>query len=364
MYKKFIKYKKKNKILENKILGGNIYNLNGSRIKEPTTLKQSFGLFAQKQLINFGLDLLPTTKFTKSICKKMGDNNKLSDIIKFANNYNIDYKTIDGCSNEQNIISCLKQSKINTMNDFFIRKRSGLPNIDFTSHDILSPVDCYATMFENESSAKQLWIKGKLFTLNRLFNRSISFTNYGVIVFRLAPHHYHRFHCPVNGRIISINKIGNKFLSVQPSIVNSSDVYTENVRLIITIKCLNGSMLYMAIIGATCIGSIVINNFDIIEKYNKFYKTDLKIISFNDIDIDKITDLNIFLSENIINITQNIDLGYFQYGGTTIVCAYDNNKFNKSCTIGTLIYDRTLIGQHETELKVGDKVLVNNQEIL
>jgi phosphatidylserine decarboxylase precursor len=362
MYKKYLKYNEKIKkiINEYNANGGNIYNLNGDDIIEPTTFKQTIGIWGQKQLIKLGLNELITYHLTKNTCKKMGENENIDDIVKFAENYEIDYKTMKNCSEEKTIKDCLINTNIHTMNDFFIRQKDNLPDQDKLSLDLMSPVDCYATMFLNEIKAKKLWIKGKLFTLKKLFNLDIS-NNYGIIIFRLAPHHYHRFHCPVNGRIISINKIGTKFLSVQPSIVKISNVYTENVRVNITIQTNNDSILYLSIIGATCIGSIVISNINIVKMYNEHKNIILNNILFNDIDMDDMKDFNNYLKDNIVQIYQNDELGYFQYGGSTIVCAYDNNKFDKSFTIGNILYDRTLIGQHETEIKVGDKILLNKK---
>ncbi|NDD54598.1 hypothetical protein EBZ39_12110, partial [bacterium] len=42
------------------------------------------------------------------------------------------------------------------------------------------------------------WIKGKNFTPQKLIfgeNNNFDFSKYCLIIFRLAPHHYHRFHC-------------------------------------------------------------------------------------------------------------------------------------------------------------------------
>jgi hypothetical protein len=67
---------------------------------------------------------------------------------------------------------------------------------------------------------------------------------------------------------------------------------------------------------------------------------------------------NEYLKTNKVNISQNEYLGNFQYGGSTLVCAYDTNVYSGSYKFGKIISYRTKIGQHETEIRVGDSIVV------
>lgn len=396
---KYIKYKNKVDILTNLINqnGGNIYSIDGNQQVEPSSILQRFGVFGQKHLSKIGLQQYATNKVTIEKCSAMGKKSTPADLINFAKTYKLDHTTMKECDGTRSIEECLNRvdPPFSSMNDLFIRSRKGLPLDDpiiressKTSFNIVSPADCYATMFENEATAKELWIKGKSFTLDNLFfgespeiptrkaflssleitkSKKIN-SKYGVIIFRLAPHHYHRYHTPVNGRLMSIQKLGTKFLSVQPSLVASSNVYTENVRIILEIKTIANSIIYLAIIGATCVGSIVFASPEIVRPY--YYANSLEFkenstVQFSDADTsEKLKRFNEYLKTNIVNISQNEYLGNFQYGGSTLVCAYDTNVYSPSCKIGNIISDRTKIGRHETEIRVGDVVIVHSPKTL
>jgi phosphatidylserine decarboxylase len=284
-------------------------------------------------------------------------------------------------------------TRFDSMNDLFVRVRTGLPAGEGERLTVASPADCFCTAFESETSAKKLWIKGREFTLKGMFfedkiarslmgrlmgkfgatdrtedtpavpeSAGFDSSKLGVVIFRLAPSHYHRYHAPVSGRILSIRKLGSRYLSVQPTIVNDSgtNVYTENVRVIVTVQLDNGSKFYIAIIGATCVGSIVltlsglVSNAEVKEKLNINDR-----LGFSDKSLDDVnTKLNDVLRSTDIRMKQNEEMGYFQYGGSTIVCAYEHDKFEFT-KLGVEIKVRSTY-EDETEIVVGDTILKAN----
>ena len=58
-----------------------------------------------------------------------------------------------------------------------------------------------------------------------------------LVIARLAPQDYHRFHSPVDGKVVSISPVvGKQFWTVNPVAINSPvNVFCENVRRVAVI---------------------------------------------------------------------------------------------------------------------------------
>jgi phosphatidylserine decarboxylase len=257
-------------------------------------------------------------------CAKYKDPKSKADIPKYIKEYNVDWTTAKACANSQTAEECA--DKFKSRNDFFIRevdsnylKQYRHPNP--TSKTIISPAECRCVVYDSEQKAKELWIKGEKFSLKNLLNidqhvrsgsinpfgksyrivkpnstlidaltqKNINVDNYfkqnlNVVVSRLAPQDYHRFHAPVSGKVVHIDDVDGNFYSVQPLVVNSkTNVFGRNKRVNLWIKTDMGIVVF-SIIGATCVGTIT-------------------------------------LSQNFLNkhIKHGDEIGYFEFGGSTIV---------------------------------------------
>ena len=344
-YQKYLKYKTKYLNEKSKIL-----DLNNNIVTQPQSFLIKSGIYAQKTFL--GKKIASTaTAYCENYNKEKG---ALTEIKHFVDNYKIDYKSILECQNIKNPEECWKRFR--TPNDFFIRKRIGLP-IQSSHRSLVSPADSYTILINNLQNSN-FWIKGKNFTPQKLIfgeNNNFDFSKYCLIIFRLAPHHYHRFHSPVNGKVLTIRKLGTEDYSVDPILVNSSvDVYTENQRLIIEIELQNNQKAYLAVIGATCVSSIVISHKNIDKHFHEKYNTD---VSLNDFEVGVRNNVIDFSNSNIY-INNNDELGKFQYGGSTIVLLYPDNDVNKLTEIGTKILKNSNdTPPNETEIRVGDELL-------
>jgi len=310
---KYYQYKKKYLDLKNQC-GGGIENTQGIKVIQPKSIFLNPAIHAQKIPV---LGAAVSDVLTKH-CERFKETTNAKERIKsFANNFKIDHTTIEICKDIENPDDCW--SKFNTPNDFFIRERAGLPKTK-SKYSVVSPADCYC-VYLPKAEKSNVWIKGTNFTPQKLMGENISFDNNSLLVFRLAPQHYHRYHCPVNGRVLSITKLGKEKYSVDPIIVKSSiDVYSNNVRLIMKIELENKKIAYLAIIGATCVASIEITNKSIVDAFNKKYNnqdklTDVQVVNNNNLDF---TDMD-------VNIETNQELGNFQYGGSTLVLIHPSD---------------------------------------
>ncbi|GAM17920.1 hypothetical protein SAMD00019534_010950, partial [Acytostelium subglobosum LB1] len=204
-------------------------------------------------------------------------------------------------------------------NEFFYRrlKLSARPIYEVGNPSIaVSPADARLHVFETLDKAKELWIKGKNFTLASLLQDEALASQYeggSIVIARLAPQDYHRFHVPVDGVIGTTKHIDGEYFTVNPVAINQDiDVYTENKRSVTIIhsKCFD-NVIFVSV-GATMVGSI-----------------------------------NLLTTEGQ-HVQKGDEQGYFAFGGSTILLLFKK---------GTIAYDQDIVVNSakpiETLVKVG-----------
>jgi phosphatidylserine decarboxylase len=157
------------------------------------------------------------------------------------------------------------ESEFSTFNEFFYRKLKADARPIASPQDpkvAVSPADCRLNVFPTIAQAKELWIKGHHFTLESLLQDSdlaAKYENGSLVIARLAPQDYHRFHIPVNGTWAKQPPvpIDGTYYTVNPVAVNESiDVYSNNKRIVTTIDSPEFGQVVFVAIGATMVGSI------------------------------------------------------------------------------------------------------------
>lgn len=185
-----------------------------------------------------------------------------------------------------------------TFNQFFYRKLKPDARPIETPEDanrLVSGADCRLMAFETTSEATKLWIKGREFTVARLLgdaykDQAERYVGGALVIFRLAPQDYHRFHSPVDGTIGPMTYISGEYYTVNPQAIRTTlDVYGENVRKIVPIDSPQFGRVMAVCIGAMMVGSI---------------KTTVSEGDF---------------------VKRGQEFGYFAFGGSTIVCLFEKN---------------------------------------
>lgn len=221
-----------------------------------------------------------------------------------------------------------------TFNEFFFRKlKPGARPIEAPEEEriAVSPADCRCTTFVTVDSATELWIKGRNFSVAKLFNGNYigledtdlySSGKCSIGIFRLAPQDYHRFHSPVSGTIGPIKYIEGEYYTVNPMAIRSDlDVYGENVRVIIPIKTEHFGTVVMVAVGAMMVGSTILT----VKEGQEVKRGD--------------------------------EVGYFKFGGSTVLVLFEKDLFtfdhdlvdNSSLCVETLVRVGQSIG-HSPEV--------------
>ncbi|KAJ6234215.1 phosphatidylserine decarboxylase [Anaeramoeba flamelloides] len=232
----------------------------------------------------------------------------------------------------------LPLEKFNTYNEFFTRKLkpSARPISEKENPSVaISPGDCRMSVFNTVSESKELWIKGKNFTLQNLFGGeeqqelAKEFSGGSVVIARLSPQDYHRVHFGVCGTVRKIHPvIEGAYYTVSPLAINTEvDVYTENKRQVIEIDTEEFGKVICIFVGATCVGSICLE----VEENDKFQKGD--------------------------------PFGYFKFGGSTQLVVFQKEQ---------IAFDNDLLENTgkgiETLIKMGDRIGIakskNEKEVI
>ncbi|KAG9160149.1 hypothetical protein Leryth_015037 [Lithospermum erythrorhizon] len=243
----------------------------------------------------FGLGLMDSgakeilQKISEKQGRKMNSVDSAKDIPKFANFFKDQINMSD-------VKYPLKHFK--TFNEFFIRElKPGARPIEFPEQNDVAvcAADCRLMAFQAVSEAKRFWIKGRKFSIKGLLGEELcssSFIDGTLVIFRLAPQDYHRFHMPVTGKIDKFVDIPGCLYTVNPIAVNSKycNVLTENKRTVSIISTSDFGKVAFVAIGATMVGSIT------------FQKKEGDLVQKGD------------------------EFGYFSFGGSTVICVFEKDS--------------------------------------
>ena len=146
-----------------------------------------------------------------------------------------------------------------TFNEFFYRKlRPEARPIAQTP--IVFPADGRHLGFPNIDKIDGFFIKGQSFNLDALLDDtalSEKFRGGTLVLSRLCPVDYHRYHFPVAGKASLTKLINGPLFSVSPIALTRNLAYLwQNKRTITHIETETVGTVLMMEIGATCVGSI------------------------------------------------------------------------------------------------------------
>jgi phosphatidylserine decarboxylase len=209
-------------------------------------------------------------------------------------------------------------SDFTSFNDFFYRKLK--PSARPVEDGFVSPGDGKMLAFENIADIHNFFVKGREFTLKEfLGNEKLAeeHKNSSLIILRLAPNDYHRYHFPYSGTPSKMTKIKGDYFSVSPYALasNFTKVFCENKREYCILSSEEKGDIIVAPVGATMVGTII-----------ETYKPDESILKGD-------------------------EMGYFAFGGSTIVLLVNKDKLK----IDTDIIENTK-NRIETFVKMGEKI--------
>lgn len=182
-----------------------------------------------------------------------------------------------------------------TFNEFFARKLKADARPFDTDEDVLcSPADARLTIYPRLEENLCIPVKGARFTVNELLGKTHEETSIfdgGVImIFRLCPADYHRYHFPAKGKILDHWRIDGQLHSVNPVALKLGiKIFQHNTREVTMLELENFGRVAFVEVGAFGVGGI-----ETTHSGETFEKMDEK--------------------------------GYFKFGGSTVILVFEPNK--------------------------------------
>ena len=204
-----------------------------------------------------------------------------------------------------------------SFNDFFYRKLK--PNARKIEDGLVSPADGKAIGFKKIDDWNKFFVKGSEFSLEKYLNDKKLLEKYkggSMVIVRLAPADYHRYHFPANGKVGDRNKIDGYYYSVSPyAIKDNFRVFCENKRELTLLKTSEYGDILISEIGATMVGGI-----------KQTYTPNT-------------------------NVKKGEEKGFFTFGGSSVLLLFEKNKIK----IDHDILKNTKNG-YETMVYMGEKI--------
>ena len=186
-----------------------------------------------------------------------------------------------------------------SFNEFFSRKlKPDARPIEQANAVAVFPADGRHLGVQDLSANLGFYVKGQKFDLPKLFQSDElagRFRKGSLIISRLCPVDYHRFHAPVSGKISEARLINGSLLSVNPIALRKRlSVFWENKRYLCMIDSDYHGKVAQFIVGATCVGSATFT-----------------------------------FSQNQC-VKKGEELGYFSFGGSSVLTLFEKDKLRIS----------------------------------
>jgi phosphatidylserine decarboxylase len=147
-----------------------------------------------------------------------------------------------------------------SFNEFFYRKlKPAARSIAAAPNTAIFPADGRHLGFQDVSQMDGIFVKGAVFELPKLLgdaDLARRFQDGAMVLSRLCPLDYHRFHFPVSGIAGRPKLINGALFSVNPIALRKNiHIFTENKRAVTRIDSKEFGLVLMLEIGATNVGS-------------------------------------------------------------------------------------------------------------
>jgi phosphatidylserine decarboxylase len=213
-----------------------------------------------------------------------------------------------------------KISEFKSFNDFFIRKlKTGIRSITQDQNIFVSPADGKLFVIEKISQEVSFFVKNEKFNLESfLVDKTLAkeYQDGTLLIFRLSPPDYHRFHFPTDCIPSSPKRISGIYESVSPIAYKHGIIpLIQNERCLTILKTEFFSDVISVSIGAMLVGKII-NTFVPEKKYKK-----------------------------------GDEMGYFEFGGSSLVLVFKKD----SIVLQKKFIENSKRG-FETEVKMGQSI--------
>ncbi len=185
-----------------------------------------------------------------------------------------------------------------SFNKFFIRRfKDGVRPFPESKDKMGAFAEARYFGFDSITDEETIPVKGKFLNAKELLANSKweeTFNDGPLLLARLCPVDYHRFHFPDDGKVLDYYKVRGELHSVNPlALREKADIFSQNLREVTILETENFGKLAYVEVGAMMVGRI-----------------------------DQTTDLK--------NFKKGEEKGYFLFGGSTVIVIGEKGKWKPS----------------------------------
>jgi phosphatidylserine decarboxylase len=198
-------------------------------------------------------------------------------------------------------------STYKTLNALFTRKLREKRTFSLNAEDFISPCDSLISECGALIEDYALQIKGMRYKTDELLGKNFTDDEKSAvhdgdfINFYLSPKDYHRYHIPLNMKVLKAVHIPGKFYPVNfPSLKKRLNLFIENERVVLQCETMEGKRFYMVLVSALNVGVMKVS-------FEPRIKTDANVVGEQVYTFD-----NLYLDKGD-------DFGCFEMGSTIVV---------------------------------------------
>ncbi len=186
-----------------------------------------------------------------------------------------------------------------SLNALFTRHLREPRHFSLNAEDFISPCDSLISECGALIEDYALQIKGMRYKTDELLGNNFTQEEKSVvhdgdfINFYLSPKDYHRYHIPMNMKVLKAVHIPGKFYPVNlPSLKKRLNLFIENERVVLQCETMEGKRFYMVLVSALNVGVMKVS-------FEPRIKTDANVVGeqvyeFKDLYLDKGDDFGCF----------------------------------------------------------------------
>ncbi len=217
-------------------------------------------------------------------------------------------------------MSIAQEQDYHSFNEFFYRKlKPDARPVNQDSLVVVSPADGKLLAFSDIEN-QDFIVKGFKFNIGDYFDKQDLIDRYkdgSLMIIRLCPTDYHRYHFPVNGRVVEDAMILGDYYSVSPiALKKKIELLVMNKRSYCEIETREFGKVVMSEVAATMVGTMI----------------------------------NTYQGPQV---EKGQERGYFKFGGSTVILFFEKGRI----IIDADLLKNTAMGL-ETEVKMGSRIAI------
>ncbi len=200
-------------------------------------------------------------------------------------------------------------SHYKSLNELFTRELKFAREFSKDPSKVISPCDSLISAQGKIDNLTALQIKGHTYKVEEFLTSYVEKEDFELldggdyINFYLSPKDYHRYHVPMDMKVLRVIHVPGALYPVNFKYLNKMpSLFVKNERVIIEALDMSDRLFYMVLVGALNVGKMTLN-------------FEPKV----DTDIEGVDEIKVFEYEDMVELKKGDELGMFMMGSTIVM---------------------------------------------